>query len=112
METKEKLDLIIKLLEDKKAVDLEVIDLTGKSLMCDYFVVCSGTSNIHIRTLCDTVTLDGRKIGLKKSTIEGRSNAKWVLVDFGDIIVHIFDQTEREFYKIEDLWAKVKPLEN
>lgn len=108
---KEKLDLILKLLENKKAVDIEVIDLTEKSLMCDYFVICTGTSNIHIRTLCDTITLDGRKEGLKKSNIEGRSNAKWILVDFGEVVVHIFDEEERAFYNLEDLWAKVQPLE-
>lgn len=111
MTSKEKLDLIVKLLEDKKAVDLEVIDLTEKSLMCDYFVICTGTSNIHIRALSDTVTLDGRKQGLKKSNVEGRSEAKWVLVDFGDVVVHIFDREEREYYDLEDLWAKVGPLE-
>lgn len=111
MTSKEKLDLIVKLLEDKKAVDLEVIDLTEKSLMCDYFVICTGTSNIHIRALSDTVTLDGRKQGLKKSNVEGRSEAKWVLVDFGDVVVHIFNREEREYYDLEDLWAKVGPLE-
>ena len=111
MTSKEKVDLIVKLLEDKKAENIEVVDLTEKSLMCDYFVICTGTSNIHIRALCDTITLDGRKIGLKKSSVEGKSNAKWVLVDFGDVVAHIFDREEREFYNIEDLWAKVKPLE-
>ncbi|MBQ0105419.1 MAG: ribosome silencing factor [Armatimonadetes bacterium] len=111
MTSKEKLDLIVKLLEDKKAVDLEVIELSDKSLMCDYFVICTGTSNIHIRTLCDTITLDGRKMGLKKSAVEGRNNAKWILVDFGDVVVHVFDREEREYYNLEDLWKNLKPLE-
>lgn len=83
---------------------MQVLDLKDKSIMCDYFVICSGTSNIHIRTLCDTLVLDGRKKGLKKRNVEGRSNAKWILVDFKDVIVHIFDQAEREYYKLEDLW--------
>ena len=111
MNSKEKIEIITRLLEEKKAVDIEVMDLTGKSIMCDYFVVCTGTSNIHIRALCDALTLDGRKVGLKKSSIEGRSNAKWILIDFGDVIVHLFDQEERSFYRIENLWEKVKPLQ-
>lgn len=102
--TQEKLAIVLKLLEDKKAIDVQTIDLREKSLMCDYFVVCTGTSNVHIRALCDTLTLDGRKEGLKKKNIEGRNNAKWILVDFGDIVVHIFDQEERAFYRIESLW--------
>ena len=81
-----------------------MLDLKDKSILCDYFVVCSGTSNVHIRTLCDTLVLDGRKKGLKKRNVEGRSNAKWILIDFKDIVVHIFDQSEREFYRLEELW--------
>ncbi|MBQ9358926.1 MAG: ribosome silencing factor [Abditibacteriota bacterium] len=92
------------LLESKKAIDIQVLDLKDKSILCDYFVVCSGTSNVHIRTLCDTLVLDGRKKGLKKRNVEGRSNAKWILIDFKDIVVHIFDQSEREFYRLEELW--------
>ena len=98
------------MLEDKKAIDIQIIDLKNKSLMCDYFVICSGTSNIHIRTLCDTLVFDGRKQGLKKKHIEGRNNAKWVLVDFRDIIVHIFDPNEREFYDIENLWENYRQV--
>ncbi|MBP5273874.1 MAG: ribosome silencing factor [Abditibacteriota bacterium] len=104
--------MITDLLESKKAVDIQTLDLRDKSLMCDYFVICSGTSNIHIRTLCDTLVLDGRKKGLKKRNVEGRANAKWILIDFKDIIVHIFDQSEREFYKLEELWENFLPEES
>ncbi len=93
-------------------MDIQTLDLRDKSLMCDYFVICSGTSNIHIRTLCDTLVLDGRKKGLKKRNVEGRANAKWILIDFKDIIVHIFDQSEREFYKLEELWENFLPEES
>ena len=91
-------------MESKRAIDIQVLDLTEKSLMCDYFVICSGTSNVHIRTLCDTLVLDGRKRGLKKRNVEGRSNAKWILIDFKDIVVHIFDEAERDYYNLEELW--------
>ena len=101
--------MIKELLENKKAIDIQVLDLTDKSILCDYFVICSGTSNVHIRTLCDTLVLDGRKKGLKKRNVEGRSNAKWILIDFKDVVVHIFDQAERDFYRLEELWENYTP---
>jgi len=83
-----------------------VIDLENRTLIADYFVVCSGTSNTHIRALADALLVDGKKEGLTKDHAEGYSQAKWVLVDFGDIVVHIFDRAEREFYDIESLWKE------
>jgi len=92
------------LLDEKKALDVDTIDLQNKTLMCDYFVLCSGTSNTHIRSVVDGLLKDGRNLGLKKDHIEGYQSAKWVLVDYGDIVVHVFDPAEREFYDLESLW--------
>lgn len=104
IETKNKLELIVKLLESKKANDIEIIDLQEKMPLTDYFVTCSGTSNIHIKAIADGLLVDGKAVGLKKDRVEGYSQARWVLVDYGDIVVHIFAPEEREYYDIESLW--------
>lgn len=89
---------------EKKAEDIEVIDLRNRTLIADYFVVCTGTSNTHIKAIADGLLSDGRNEGLKKTHVEGYSQAKWVLVDYGDIVVHVFAREEREYYDIESLW--------
>ena len=83
---------------------MDVVDVQDKTLMCDYFVICSGTSNTHIRSIADGLMKEARDLGLKKDHVEGYSSAKWVLVDYGDVVVHIFDPAEREFYDLESLW--------
>jgi ribosome-associated protein len=104
IETERKLELIQTLLEAKKAENIEVIDLRGRTPIADYFVSCSGTSNIHIKAIADGLLADGKAEGLTKDRVEGYAQARWVLVDYGDIVVHIFAREEREFYDIESLW--------
>jgi len=104
VETEQKLEIVRKLLEEKKAADIEVIDLRERTLIADYFVVCDGTSNTHIKAIADGLLADGKKEGLKKAHVEGYAQARWVLVDYGDIVVHIFAREEREYYDIESLW--------
>ena len=81
-----------------------------KSLLADYFVVTSGTSNTHIRAIADGLLLEGREAGLSKLAVEGYKEAKWVLVDYGDIVVHIFAEEERGFYDVESLWKQMQNL--
>jgi len=69
-------------------------------------VICSGTSNTHIKAIADGLLIDGKGAGLKKDHAEGYLQAKWVLVDYGDIVVHIFAPEEREYYDIESLWKQ------
>lgn len=104
LETDSKLEIVRRLLDGKKAEDIEVIDLRDRTLIADYFVVCSGTSNTHIKAIADGLLADGRDEGLRKQHMEGYAQARWVLVDYGDIVVHIFAREEREFYDIESLW--------
>lgn len=73
-------------------------------MIADYFVICSGTSNTHIKAIADGLLSDGRSEGLKKEHVEGYAQAKWILVDYGDVVVHIFAKEEREYYDIESLW--------
>ena len=104
VETEQKLELVQRLLAEKKAEEIEVIDLRNRTLIADYFVVCSGTSNTHIKAIADGLLSDGKTEGLRKEHIEGYAQARWVLVDYGDVVVHIFAREEREFYDIESLW--------
>ncbi len=87
-------------------MDIEVLDVTKRTLLADYFVICSGTSNIHIKAISDGLIVDGKSVGLRKDHAEGYAQGKWVLVDYGDIVVHIFAAEEREFYDIESLWRQ------
>lgn len=104
IETDKKLEIVKRLLESKKADDVEVIDLRNRTLIADYFVICSGTSNTHIKAIADGLLSEGRDEGLKKERVEGYTQARWVLVDYGDIVVHIMAREEREYYDIESLW--------
>ena len=104
LETERKLEIVRRLLEEKKAEEIEVIDLRGRTLIADFFVICSGTSNTHIKAIADGLLTDGRKEGLRREHVEGYAQARWVLVDYGDVVAHIFAREEREFYDIESLW--------
>ena len=106
IDTEGKLEIIRRILDEKKAVDIEVIDVASRTLLADYFVICGGTSNTHIKGIADGLLTDGKDAGLKKDHAEGYAQAKWVLVDYGDIVVHIFAAEEREFYDIESLWKQ------
>jgi len=104
LETEKKLDIVRNTVIDQKAVDVEVLDLRGMTLIADYFVVASGTSNIHIRSIVDKVIEKMKEQGQRADRVEGYTEAKWVLVDYGDVVLHVFAPEEREFYGLESLW--------
>jgi ribosome-associated protein len=104
LSTEEKLSVVKSALGDRKAEDIEELDLRGRTIIADYFVVASGTSNVHIRSIADGVIEKMKKRGIRPDRIEGYQEAKWVLVDYGDVIVHVFAMEERSFYDIESLW--------
>lgn len=104
----ELLNKIIKHLEDKKGIDIKVMDVKKETTLSDYFVVVSGTSNPHIKALADNVEVELKKENIYPNKIEGYNTATWILMDYGDIIVHIFTQQERQNYKLEELWEKAK----
>lgn len=97
------LNKIIKLLEDKKAINLTSIDVKEKTTLADYFIITSGTSTTHIRALADNVETELKKEQIYPNKIEGY-NTEWILMDYGDIVVHIFTERERQNYKIEELY--------
>lgn len=104
----EMVQLTISALEDKKAEDIKVIDISQISVLADYFIIASGSNKSQIQALCDTVEEKLGKAGYPPKQMEGYANANWVLLDFGDIIVHIFDRENRLFYDLERIWCDGK----
>ncbi len=102
-------DLIESSLDDDKAEDISTIDLAGKTSFADYMVVASGSSRRHIMTLADHVTEHLKEVGVPPLSVEGKELGDWVLVDAGDVIVHIFRSEIREMYNLEKMWAVPVP---
>lgn len=99
-------DLIIKLLDDKKAENVNVIDLQNLTSLASYMIFANGRSSRNIAAMADYVAEELKKAGHPHTSIEGLGNAEWVLLDTGDIIVHIFQAEAREHYKLEELWGR------
>ena len=99
------IDVVLKSLDDAKAEQTVSIDITGKSSLSDHMVVTSGRSHRHVGAVADQVAKALREAGFGKPRVEGLPHCDWVLVDAGDVIVHIFRPEVREFYNIEKMWA-------
>ncbi|MDX3928339.1 MAG: ribosome silencing factor [Shinella sp.] len=99
------LQLVLSSLEDSKAEDIVSIDIAGKSALGDYMVVVSGRSNRHVMAIADHLITDLKDEGFGNARIEGLDAGDWVLIDTGDIIIHVFRPEVREFYNIERMWA-------
>ncbi|MGN6548459.1 MAG: ribosome silencing factor [Pararhizobium sp.] len=98
------LQLILDSLEGSKAEDIVSIDISGKSALGDHMVIASGRSNRHVTAICDHLIGDLKDDGLPTPKVEGLTNGDWVLIDTGDIIVHVFRPEVREFYNLEKMW--------
>ncbi len=107
MEDNQLLEKIVKLLEDKKAIDLNKMDVKEQTTLADYFIIVSGTSNTHIRALADNVEVELKKEQIYPNKIEGY-NTEWILMDYGDIVVHIFTEKERQNFNLEELYMRNK----
>jgi len=92
-------------LEELKAKDIVELDVRGKSSVCDYMVVASGTSTRHVKSAADEVVRFAKKLDVMPLGVEGEREAEWVLVDLGDVIVHVMLPRVREFYALERLWS-------
>lgn len=98
-------------LDEKKGEDIRVIDISGISVIGDYFVITNGTSDSQIRALVDNVEEKMHKAGYELKEQEGNNSGTWVLLDYGDIIIHIFDRENRPFYNLERIWSDGKDVE-
>ena len=96
-------------LDDDKAQKVVVIDLKGKTAIADYMVVASGTSQRQVSTMAEHLRKKLKSLGVKNVAVEGMSQGDWVLIDGGDVIVHLFRPEIREFYELEKLWGDPMP---
>ena len=108
---KEMARLAIRALEDKKAEDIRVIDISGVSVIADYFIIASGTNRNQVQTMCDNVQEALGRAGYPEKQTEGYEGANWILMDFGDVIVHIFDRENRLFYDLERIWRDGRQMD-
>jgi ribosome-associated protein len=100
------LNLILSRLDDMKAEETVTIDLRGKSAFSDYMIVTTGRANRHVGAIAENVAKSLKENGIKSLHIEGLPNCDWVLIDSGDVIVHVFRPEVREFYNLERLWTQ------
>ena len=103
--SEEKAGLVARAADAKKARDLVLLDLRGLTLMADYFIICCGTSTTHVRTLADSVNEMMKQHGMGGIRVEGYDSAQWVLMDYGDVVVHVMDPEKREYYGLETFWS-------
>lgn len=109
----EKLALdIAKILDTKKARDVKIIKVTEKTVIADYFVISAGNSSTQVKSLADEVEyVLSQEQGIKPTSIEGRGLGNWILLDYDNVIVHVFGNQAREFYNLEKLWAEGEEIQ-
>ncbi len=105
MDSWEKALLISRFALDKKAYDLVLLEVSEVTSIADYFIICSGRSDRQVQSIAQGIEQDLRKEGITPYSVEGQSQGQWVLMDYSDVIVHIFYQPVREFYDLEGLWS-------
>jgi ribosome-associated protein len=91
--------------DSKKAFDVRILDLRGLTSIADYFVICSGSNRTQVGAISDWVGRSLASAGIRPSHVEGGTEASWVLMDYGDVVVHIFDEQTRIYYSLEKLWG-------
>lgn len=101
MNSQEVMQMAVKAAAEKRAEDIVVLDMQNISLMADYFVIASGSSQRQVQAIVDNITDQASSV----NHVEGQKGSPWVLVDLGDVIVHVFTPEARDFYKIENLWS-------
>ena len=97
-------------MEEKKGEDILLLDIQGLASFADYFVICSGTSDRMLHALADAAVEQARQEHAVRGRIEGEAREGWVLVDFGDVILHLFSPDRRSYYRLEELWSSGKIL--
>ena len=96
--------LAVTALEDKKAVDIRVLDIEKISTIADYFIIANGANRNQVQAMADQVEETLGKAGFEPKSVEGYRNANWILLDYGDVVLHIFDEENRLFYDLERIW--------
>ena len=102
---------VTKALDEKKGMDIKLLKIDEVSTLADYFLICTGTSNTHVRTLCDYAEYTLDQLGEPMLSREGHRGNSWELLDYGAIVVHVFTEEAREFYALERLWADAESID-
>jgi len=97
--------------QDDNCEDIVVLDLRGVSPVTDYFVIATGTSDRQMRSVADDISNHGRKIGQKRWKMAGEDTAEWLLMDFFDVVVHLFDEDHRRYYDLELMWGEAPKVQ-
>lgn len=104
-------EAITHVLDEKKGHELKTLYVEDKTILADYFILCTGNSNTQVKALADEVEFKLGQRGVKPIHFEGRDNGSWVLIDYGSVIVHVFDRVAREFYNLDKLWSDATPVD-
>lgn len=96
---------VTKALDEKKGQNIKLLQITDVSSLADYFLICTGTSNTHVKTLCDYAEYAMEQLGEPMLGREGHRGNTWELLDYGSVVVHVFTEEAREFYNLERIWA-------
>ena len=111
MDSKEIAITCAKIADEKKALDIVILDVDKVSSITDYFVICSAINERQLHAIADEIDKQLKKLSVKKFGIEGYREAKWILIDYGDAIVHLFDKEMRSYYDLELLWGDAPRVE-
>jgi ribosome-associated protein len=109
--TEEKAALISRIATDRKAMDVVVLDMRDASSITDYFLICSGGSERQVRAIADAIDEQLEPSGIASLGVEGYHEGHWILMDYGDVIVHVFSEDTREYYDLERLWANAPKID-
>ena len=109
-DAKEMAKIAVEALEEKKAEDIRIIDITKVSVIADYFIITNGTNSNQVKAMADEVEEKLGRAGYAPKHIEGYQTANWILLDYKDIIIHVFGKEDRNFYDLEHIWMDGKPV--
>lgn len=110
MKPEEIRDMAVAVLDDMKGVDIVTMDVHSLTSITDYMIICTGRSTRHVRALGESVVMKAKEMKISTVRMEGEKESEWVLVDLGDVVVHVMLAATRSFYSLEDLWEPVKEL--
>ena len=110
MTSLEKARAVVKILDEKKGIDIMALEIAEKTIIGDYFVIVNGTSNTHVKSLAGDVEFEMSKQGVEPFKITGKATG-WMLLDYSDVLVHIFTRETREYYDLERLWSDATPVD-
>ena len=111
MTAEEKIKVIVRALDAKRAEDIRVLKVTDLTILGDYFIIANGTSTTHTKTLAEEAEFQMSQLGEEPHHREGMPGSNWYILDYTDVIVHVFFQETREFYRLEQLWADAEPVD-